>query len=222
MWKAEVNLGCHSLWFSSLAGLGLTDSVRLLGQQIPDTCLSLLFPELVSQAYVTMPPCYMGSGDQSQVLMHAEQALYWWSHLSSPANSILKTCAAQSLSLRSYSSKQAGEENFPGPPCSSLTGQCSGGAPRSSLMLPEGSPIRWCRLATSVFITPGDGSAEASTVQSCRWQLHTYFLHYPSCPVLCPLSAEGLCLTWPHKGLCPSAHKVRMEQFLLLLASLIL
>lgn len=122
-----------------------------------------------------------------------------------------------SLSLRSYSSKQAGEEDFPGPPCSSSTGQCSGGAPPSSFMLLGGSPVRWRRLATSVSITPGDGSVEASTVQACRWQLYTHFLHWPSCPVLCPLSGEGLCLASPHIGLSPSAHKVKMEQFFIVI-----
>lgn len=168
-----------------------------------------------------MSPCYMGSGDQSQ--FSCMQSMHFIDGTIFPALQIaFWKHMMLSLSLRSYSSKQAGEEDFPGPPCSSLTGQCSGGVPPSSFMLLEGSPVRWCRLATSVFITPGDGSVEASTVQSCSWQIYTHFLHQPSCPVLCPLSGEGLCLAWPHIGLCPSAHKVKMEQFLLLLSSLIL
>lgn len=167
MWKAEVNLGCHSDFWILLSQDSLIQLGCLASKSQTPACLcssQSWYHRLVSSYHLVT--WVLGISPRVSCM----QSMHFIDGAISPALQIaFWKHVMLSLSLRSYSSKQSGEEDFPGPPCSSLTGQCSGGAPPSSFMLLEGSPVRWCRLATSVSITPGDGSVEASTVQSCSW-----------------------------------------------------
>lgn len=61
--------------FLSLIGPEFTDSIGRLGQQISGICLSPI-PGLGLQISAIMPPCSLGSEDQTQAPVLANKAFY--------------------------------------------------------------------------------------------------------------------------------------------------